>query len=151
MVEHGAYAVPTLVTYDAMGKVGAQMGLAADTLAKNESVRVRGLEALAMLHDRGVKMGLGTDLLGDMHEYQSDELSIRANIVGAFEAIRQATAIGAEIVNMKGRLGVIAAGAFADLLVVDGDPLKDIRVLTGQGERMAGVMKNGAWVRQTLL
>jgi imidazolonepropionase-like amidohydrolase len=151
MAEHGAYAVPTLVTYDAMGKVGAQMGLAADTLAKNESVRTRGLEALAMLHERGVKMGLGSDLLGDMHQYQSDELAIRANIVGPFEAIRQATAIGAEIVNMHGKLGVIAAGAFADLLVVDGDPLKDIHRLTGQGEHIAGVMKNGAWVRQTLL
>ncbi len=78
-------------------------------------------------------------------------MSIRANIVRPFEAIRQATAVGAEIVNMHGKLGVIAAGAFADLLVVDGDPLKDIRVLTGQGERIAGVMKNGAWVRETLL
>ncbi len=67
MAEHGAYAVSTLVTYDAMGKVGAQMGLAADTLAKNESVRTRSLDALAMLHARGVKMGLGTDLLSDMH------------------------------------------------------------------------------------
>jgi imidazolonepropionase-like amidohydrolase len=151
MAEHGAYAVPTLVTYDAMSKVGAQMGLARDTLDKNESVRKRGLEALAMLHARGVKMGLGTDLLGDMHQYQSDELSIRADIVGAFEAIRQATAFGAEIVNMKGRLGIVAAGAYADLLVVDSDPLKDIRVLTGQGERIAGVMKNGAWVRENLL
>ncbi|AQH03764.1 peptidase M38 (plasmid) [Burkholderia sp. KK1] len=151
MAEHGAYAVPTLVTYDAMSKVGAQMGLAQDTLDKNESVRKRGLEALAMLHGLGVKIGLGTDLLGDMHQYQSDELSIRADIVGAFEVIRQATATGAEIVNMKGKLGVIAANAYADLLVVDGDPLKDIRVLTGQGERIAGVMKNGAWVRQTVL
>lgn len=150
MLEHGAYAVPTLVTYDAMARVGAQMGLGEDTLAKNESVRKRGLEAVAMLHERGVKMGLGSDLLGDMHQFQSDELSIRAEIVGAFEAIRQATAIGAEIVNMKGKLGVVAAGAFADLLVVDGDPLQDIRVLTGQGERIAGVMKQGAWVRETL-
>jgi imidazolonepropionase-like amidohydrolase len=151
MAEHGAYAVPTLVTYDAMGRVGAQLGLGADTLAKNESVRMRGLEALAMLHERGVKMALGSDLLGDMHQYQSDELSIRAKIVGPFEAIRQATAIGAEVVNMHGKLGVIAKHAYADLLVVDGDPLKDISVLTGQGERIAGVMKNGAWVRQTLL
>jgi imidazolonepropionase-like amidohydrolase len=150
MADHGAYAVPTLVTYDAMSRVGAQMGLAADTLAKNETVRLRGLEALAMLHERGVKIGVGSDLLGDMHQYQNDELSIRAGIVGNFEAIRQATAIGAEIVDMEGKLGVVAAGAFADLLVVDGDPLKDIGVLTGQGERIAGVMKNGAWVRENL-
>jgi len=46
--------------------------------------------------------------------------------------------------------GVVSAGAFADLLVVDGDPSKDISLLTSQGERIAGVMKNGLWVRQTL-
>jgi imidazolonepropionase-like amidohydrolase len=89
-------------------------------------------------------------LLGDMHEYQSDELTIRSAILGAFETICQATAVGAEIVGQQGRLGVVSAGAFADLLVVDGDPLADISVLAGQGERIAGVMKNGAWVRQTL-
>lgn len=150
MAKFGAFAVPTLVTYDAMGKVGGKMGLSESTLAKNEAVRIQGLKALEILRRHGVKMGLGTDLLGDMHQYQSDELSIRAEIVGAFEAICQATAIGAEIVGMQGQLGVIAADALADLLVVDGDPSKDIHLLTGQGERIAAIMKNGAWVRQTL-
>jgi imidazolonepropionase-like amidohydrolase len=150
MAEFGAFAVPTLVTYDAMNKVGAKAGVAESALAKNENVRIQGLKALELLKRNGVKMGLGTDLLGDMHEYQSDELTIRSAILGAFETICQATAVGAEIVGQQGRLGVVSAGAFADLLVVDGDPLADISVLAGQGERIAGVMKNGAWVRQTL-
>jgi imidazolonepropionase-like amidohydrolase len=109
------------------------------------------LRALEILRRHGVKVGLGTDLLGDMHQFQSDELSIRAHIVGAFETICQATAIGAEIVGMEGKLGVVASGAFADLLVVDGNPLDDITVLTGQGERIAAVMKNGAWIRRASL
>src|SRR5260221_2188117 len=146
MAAHGAYAVPTLVTYDAMSKVGANAGVAASALVKNEDVRIQGLRALEMLKRHGVKIGLGTDLLGDMHRFQSDELSIRAEIVGTFETICQATAIGAEIVGMEGRLGVVAPDAFADLLVVDGDPVKDINLLTGQGERIAAVMKDGAWV-----
>ncbi|MFM0047982.1 metal-dependent hydrolase family protein [Caballeronia grimmiae] len=151
MAEHGAFAVPTLVTYDAMSKVGAKAGVAESALVKNENVRLQGLKALELLKRHGVRMGLGTDLLGDMHQYQNDELTIRAEILGAFETICQATAIGAEIVGQPGKLGVVSAGAYADLLVVDGDPLKDISVLTGQGERMSGVMKNGTWVRQTLL
>jgi imidazolonepropionase-like amidohydrolase len=151
MARHHAYAVPTLVTYDAMSKVGAQLGIAASALEKNDAVRLQGLRALEILQRHGVKMGLGTDLLGDMHSYQSDELAIRAGILGNFETICQATAIGAEIVGMAGRLGVVAANAYADLLVVDGDPLKDIRLLTGQGERIDAVMKNGVWVRQRLL
>ncbi|WP_330555582.1 metal-dependent hydrolase family protein [Burkholderia multivorans] len=150
MAEHGAYAVPTLVTYDAMGKVGAKSGVSESALAKNEVVRVQGLKALELLKRHGVKIGLGTDLLGDMHQYQSDELSIRADILGAFETICQATVIGAEIVGMEGRLGIVKAGALADLLVVDGDPLNDIRLLTGQGEHILGIMKGGEWIRQPL-
>lgn len=150
MATHGAFAVPTLVTYDAMSKVGAQVGVSASALAKNEAVRIQGLKALELLMRHGVKMGLGTDLLGDMHQFQSDELSIRAGILGAFETICQATAIGAEIVGMEGRLGVVSPGAWADLLVIDGDPLKDINLLTGQGEHILGIMKGGEWVRQAL-
>ena len=148
MARHGAYAVPTLVTYDAMSKVGAKAGIGESTLLKNEAVRIQGLRALEILKRHGVKIGLGSDLLGDMHEFQSDELSIRAEIVGAFETICQATAIGAEIVGMEGRLGVVATDAIADLLVVDGDPTQNIHLLTGQGERIAAVMKAGAWVRR---
>ncbi|MNR47355.1 hypothetical protein D3C85_1664470 [compost metagenome] len=92
-------------------------------------------------------MALGTDLLGDMHQYQSDELWIRADILGAFETICQATAVGAEVLNKVGELGVIAKGAIADLLIVDGDPLENIRVLCGQGEGIRAVMKNGEFVR----
>ncbi len=148
MAKHNAYAVPTLVTYDAMSKVGARVGVSESALRKNEDVRTQGLRALGILKRHGVKIGLGTDLLGDMHQFQSDELSIRSAIVGAFETICQATKIGAEIVGMKGKLGIVAKGAFADLLVVDGDPLDDISVLiSNQGEGIAGVMKDGVWIR----
>ena len=57
---------------------------------------------------------------------------------------------GARILRMEGRLGVVAAGAFADLLVVDGDPLADISVLGGQGERLALIMKQGRLVKNAL-
>jgi imidazolonepropionase-like amidohydrolase len=151
MAKHGAYAVPTLVTYDAMGKVGAKSGVPESALAKNENVRVQGLRALEILKRNGVRIGLGTDLLGDMHQFQSDELSIRAEILGAFETLCQATAIGAEIVGMEGKLGVVAEGAYADLLVVDGDPSKDISLLTGQGEHIRAITKDGDWVRNALV
>jgi imidazolonepropionase-like amidohydrolase len=112
MAKYGAFAVPTLVTYDAMSRVGAQMGLSADVLTKNEAVRLQGHKALEIFKRHGVKMGLGSDLLGDMQQFQSDELSIRAEILGTFEVICQATAVGAEIVGKKDELGIVKAGAF---------------------------------------
>jgi imidazolonepropionase-like amidohydrolase len=151
MAKHGAFAVPTSVTYDAMRRVGAKMGLSAEVLLKNEVVRIQGLKALEIFKRHGVKMGLGTDLLGDMQQFQSDELTIRAEILGAFEVICQATAIGAEIVGMKDQLGVIKPGAFADLLVVDGDPLGDIAVLVGDDAKIDGVMKAGKWTSTPVL
>nr|WP_245176274.1 amidohydrolase family protein [Cupriavidus sp. AcVe19-6a] len=151
MAKMGAYMVPTLVTYDAMSRVGAKTGVSAQALEKNEAVRVQGLAALELLKRHGVKMALGTDLLGDMHEFQSDELRIRAKILGNLEVLRQATTIGAEVVGMPGKLGVVREGAMADLLVVDGDPLRDLSYLGGQGEGIRGVMKAGKWVREALM
>ena len=49
----------------------------------------------------------------------------------------------AELLRMPGKLGQIVPGAHADLLVVDGDPFKDIACIAGQGEKLAAVMKAG--------
>jgi len=57
--------------------------------------------------------------------------------------IRSATLVGAEIVGREGRLGVIAEGATADLLAVDGNPLEDLKLLTGQGAHLALIVKDG--------
>ena len=73
---------------------------------------------------------------------------IRADVLGNLEALRSATTIAAQIVDPSGKLGVIKAGAIADILVVDGDPLRDIGVLTGQGERLEYVFQRGEVVSE---
>jgi imidazolonepropionase-like amidohydrolase len=66
------------------------------------------------------------------------------------EIIRQATLIGAEIVRMQGKLGVIEPGAYADLLVLDGDPLKKLELFLDDGAHMPVIMKGGAFHKNTL-
>ncbi len=148
MARAGAFMVPTLVTYDAMRRLGAQQGLSAQALQKNERVRAHGLHALEILRRHDVKTALGTDLLGEMHALQADELLIRAQVLGPLEVLRQATLVGAEVVGLAGTLGVVAPQAKADLLLVDGDPLKDLSVLCGATARIDAIMKDGAWVRR---
>ena len=143
MAEHGAYAVPTLVTYDALASEGAQYGLPPESALKIAGVRDVGLRSLEIFKRAGVKMGFGTDLLGESHRLQSNEFQIRAQVLSPAEIISSATTIGAEVLNMTGKLGRLAPGAFADVLVVDGNPLKDLSCLTGQGERIPLVMKGG--------
>jgi imidazolonepropionase-like amidohydrolase len=143
MAARGAWAVPTLVTYEALARDGARLGLGAESVAKIEQVRAAGLRSLGILRAAGVKMALGTDLLGESHALQSDELLLRAQVLGNLEVLQSATLWGAELLGQAGRLGVVAAGALADLLLVDGDPLADLRCLAGQGERIDLVMQGG--------
>ena len=95
------------------------------------------------MHDAGVKMGFGTDLLGAMHEDQLTEFGIRARVLPSIEILRQATSVNAEILGRTGKLGTVAPGAFADLIVVDGNPVADLGILSGQGEHIVLVMKGG--------
>ena len=143
MAECGAYVVPTLVAYEALHIEGVQFGLSAESAAKIDLVREAGLKSLEIFKRAGVKMGFGTDLLGPGHRMQSDEFAIRAQVLSPAEIINSATTIGAEILGMTGKLGRLAPGAFADVLVVDGDPLRDLSCLSGQGEHIPLVMKGG--------
>ncbi|MEX3919852.1 amidohydrolase family protein [Paraburkholderia sp. BR10872] len=143
MSEHGAYAVPTLVAYEALHLEGERYGLPPESAAKIDIVREAGLQSLEIFKRAGVKMGFGTDLLGPSHRMQSDEFTIRAQVLTPGEIISSATTIGAEILGMTGKLGRLAPGAYADVLVVDGDPLRDLSCLGGQGDHIPLVMKGG--------
>lgn len=150
MAEKGAFAVPTQVTYEMLAEYGERFGLPADSVAKIEDVRLAGRNALKLYADAGVPMGYGSDLLGEMHEYQSHELRIRAEVLGNLAALRSATSVAAQILQREDELGCIAEGALADLLVVDGDPLTDINCLVGQGERLALILQAGQVRKNTL-
>ena len=83
-----------------------------------------------------------------MPQRQGEEFLIRASALTAAESIYSATVIGAEVVRMPGRIGVVKAGAIADLIAVDGNPLDDITLLARGESTMALVMKEGRIVRQ---
>ena len=100
--------------------------------------------------------GGGTaDLAGRQNQVMD---TIRASVAAQSEALSsaaaeilaQATSGNATLLNRTGELGTVARGAAADLIVVDGDPIRDISVLTGQGERIPLVMLAGAIRRSRL-
>ncbi|SFH72188.1 Imidazolonepropionase [Collimonas sp. OK307] len=148
--DHGAFVVPTLITYDALSTEGPGLGLPPESIAKIDDVRLVGRQAISLLHRVGVKMGFGSDLLGESHVHQSEELKIRAGLVGTLDALQSATTVAAEILQREGALGVVKAGAIADLLIVDGNPLVDIDLLLGQGKFIPAIMKDGRFVKNQL-
>lgn len=143
MAQSQAFVVPTLVTYEALASEGGDFGLPPESVAKISQVRDAGLRSLEIYRDAGVKMGYGSDLLGPSQRLQSDEFRLRAEVLGPQAVIASATRVGAEVLGMQGKLGCIAPGAIADLLVVDGDPLRDVSCLLGQGERIPLVVQGG--------
>src|SRR5262249_33627449 len=137
MAEKKAFLVPTLVTYDAMHRRGTEIGLPQKSQQANEEVRRAGLQSLEVAKRAGVEIGFGTDLLGQLHEDQSREFLIRQAVEGSIEVLRSATLVNARILQREGELGELVAGAFADLLVVDGDPLRNLDLLQHQGRHLS--------------
>ncbi|KVC95766.1 peptidase M38 [Burkholderia ubonensis] len=150
MAERGAFIVPTLITYEACRTDGAEAGYPADSLVKNAAVLQKGLDSLEIYKRHKVKMAYGSDLLGTMHQRQSEELLLRTRAFSNFEVICQATSIAAEVLNKTGELGVVAPEATADLLVVNGDPLQNIGLLGEQGRHLDVIMKQGELFKNSL-
>ncbi|MBS0221686.1 MAG: amidohydrolase family protein [Proteobacteria bacterium] len=146
----GGYMVANLVTYFVMKERAAQFGMTADMLAKNDIVLEGALKSLEICKKAGVKVGYGSDLLGQLQVEQSREFLFRAEVLKPLEIIRQATIVGAEVLRHEGKLGIVAPGAFADLIVVDGDPVKDLKLFLDQGAHLPAIMKAGQFHKNAL-
>jgi imidazolonepropionase-like amidohydrolase len=141
--EKGAWVVPTLATYDALRTDAADLGFPKESLAKVDDVALAGRRSLEILKAAGTNIGFGSDLLGPMHRHQSNEFLIRAEVLPIEEILISATSGNARLLNREGELGVVAEGAKADLIAIDGNPLRDLGLLQDEGAHMPLVMRDG--------
>ena len=148
IAREGQVIVPTNIAYDALARDGAKYGLPPESVAKIEDVREAGLEKLEKLYKAGATVGYGSDLLGGLHKYQSEEFAIRGRYLPADAVIRSATVDAAKVLRMEGEIGVIAPGAHADLVVVDGNPLDDLGLLASGGDHLSLILQGGKVVKQ---
>lgn len=146
----GCIAVPTLVAYDALHIEGKALGLGKAEFDKIDIVRSGGLQSLAHMRDAKLPMAFGSDLLGALRKYHCLEFELLAKVLTPSEILKSATTIGARLCRMEGEIGVIAKGAYADLLAVDGDPLTDLAPLLGDGVHMPLIMRGGRIFKNTL-
>ena len=92
----------------------------------------------------GVPIAFGTDLWGsEAQRSQVREFEMRSELDEPSNVIRSATRVNAGLLNESRTLGVIAPGAYADLLVVEGNPLHDLRVLSDPRQNLKLIMKGG--------
>jgi imidazolonepropionase-like amidohydrolase len=150
MKEAGAILVPTMVTYAMISKMGPDLGVPDRYVHKIREAGEKAEGALAVALRAGVTIASGGDLLGPMQAYKAMELALQARVMGPMGAIVAATKTNARLIRREKDLGTIEPGKLADLILVAGDPLKDIGLLEQYREKIVIVMQGGRLYKDIL-
>lgn len=139
----GTAIVPTMAVIAALARRGAELGYPPESLVKLSVIKDQAVDRMGHMKDAGVRIGLGTDLLGALQDEQLSEFHLRSAIFSNHEVLVQATSGNAEIIGAAGELGTIRPQAKADVLIVDGNPLEDIAVIATSGKPPAMIISRG--------
>jgi imidazolonepropionase-like amidohydrolase len=138
--ERGTFMVPDVYNHDFIMTEMKKMGLPDKLLAKEAKIGDLQRANFAKAVKAGVKIAFGTDAAIFPHGNNAGQFAVMVRFgMSPIEAIRSATVRAAELMDWADRAGVIAPGAWADIIAVDGDPLQDVSVL----EKVRFVMKGG--------
>ena len=144
MKEHGTYLVPTLYLGDWMIDNAGLTHLPAPLLAKAQEVIPAARKNIAHAFASGVKVALGTDAAVYPHGMNGHEFGVMVKLgLTPLQSIQAGTLNAADLLGWSGKVGTLEPGAWADIVAVDGDPLKDVTTL----ERVKFVMKGGEVVK----
>ena len=148
--EKGTFIVPTLAVIAGLSERGEEFGYPRESLDKLARIKDEAVERLRHMKSAGVQVGFGTDLIGAIQPMQCIEFGLRSPVFSNFEILHQATGMNARIIGAQGEIGQIVQGAYADILVVDGNPLEDLKLMEDDGAHIPVVMKGGSFHRNRL-
>ncbi len=145
------FAVPTIAVQEQIMRYGPELGLFGESLEKIKVAHAAAYQSMEYLKNAGARVGMGTDLFEErFHWMQNQEFSFRSEIFKPIDLLRSATSINAEIMQKSGLVGSIEPGAFADLIAIEKNPLRDIHVMAQPEENFSMIMKGGEFVRNRL-
>jgi imidazolonepropionase-like amidohydrolase len=143
MVEHGTYLVADLYDGDYINELGPSMGYSEEVLRKSEMTTEAQRAGFRKAVEAGVRIAYGTD--AGVYPHGDNAIQFRHYVdhgLTPAQAIQSATRWAAELMGWEDRVGALAPGLQADLIVVPGDPTEDVVLLT----EPLSVMKGGRWV-----
>ncbi|GAA5854886.1 hypothetical protein JCM8547_004110 [Rhodosporidiobolus lusitaniae] len=143
MAERGIFLTPTLSCYGIMVRKPFEDFLPPDGQVKNKQVMKEGLNALKIAEEEGVTVCYGSDLLTSMQALQTEEFTVRAEVLPSPAILKHATTNAAKLLRQVGRLGTVAPGAIADLIILDANPLEDVTILDRPEHHLCAVIKEG--------
>jgi len=152
LLEKRATLVPTLsAPFNIMDK-GEKSGIPAFIIEKTRKVKDTHVDSIKKAYKAGVTIASGADAGTPFNGHGENlrELELLVGIgLSPMEAIVSATRVASETLGLGSRLGTIEPGKLADLLVVEGDPVKDIAVLQRK-EQIVVVMKDGQFYKRSI-
>jgi imidazolonepropionase-like amidohydrolase len=144
MKKNGTYLVPTLYLGDWFLENAERNHVPDYLLAKAKAVMPAARQNIAHAFASGVKVAFGTDAAVYPHGLNAHEFAVMVKLgLTPLQAIQAATVNAADLLGWSGKVGSLDPGAWADIVAVEGDPLKDVTTL----ERVKFVMKGGEVVR----
>jgi imidazolonepropionase-like amidohydrolase len=149
MRQHGTYYVPTLVAPFHICAGGTASGIPAYAVEKSRLVMERHKASVRQAHEAGVKIAMGTDCGTPFNVAGKNALELELltqNGLSPAAALMASTRVAAEAIGIADRAGTLEPGKWADVILVRGDPLADIRVLQ-RAECIAQVIKAGKVVK----
>jgi imidazolonepropionase-like amidohydrolase len=151
MAECGAFYVPTFISLVQRVESAAETHLPEAIVENLQRTIACGRQVYGWARKHKVPVGFGTDLWGpDAQKSQLREFEMRQDLDTPADILRSATVTNAELLMEKGTLGTVAEGAYADLLIVEGNPLADLGVLMNPQKNLKFIMKDGVAYKNEL-
>ncbi len=149
MIEKGVFLVPTLVAGYLISEKGSEAGIPENSVKKAKQIVDLGFENFKKAYKAGVKIAMGTDAgtCFNFHGNNAKELELMVNSgMSPFDALQAATIKGAELLDLSETLGSIEAGKLADIVIVEGNPIENIKIFQDK-ELMPFIIKDGELIK----
>jgi imidazolonepropionase-like amidohydrolase len=151
IAESGAFFDPTFISLTQRIETASETRLSSSIVHNLERTIASGQQVYKWAKKYDVPIAFGTDLWGaEARKSQVREFEMRMDLDSPANVIRSATTTNAALLMQKDKLGTIAPGAYADLLVVEGDPLTDLRVMLDPQKNLKLIMKDGVIYKNEL-
>lgn len=149
MIKRNVFLVPTFSAPVNIQAKGTEAGIPKEFVEKSKRVQDEHIRSVFRARKAGVKIAMGTDAGTPFNRHGENALELLHMTEFGFspeEALISATSRAAELLGLEEKIGTISTGKVADLLVLKGNPLEDIRALTDPG-RIVAVFKEGREIR----
>lgn len=151
-LEKKAALVPTLSAPFHILEKGTKSGIPDFIIEKTKRVKTTHMESAQKAYQTGICIGMGTDAGTpfNMHGENLKELELMMQIgFTSMEAVIASTQTAARILGLEEQIGTIEEGKLADLIVVEEDPLNDIKILQDKNNIVA-IMKDGQFFKKLI-